>query len=233
MKIFGPAILSFFVLASTEAFSADIYTSSDDDLSIITRFTDVVYDHVDGRETAKEFCYVGNAQDVCAAVQKDSEARIEDYMNGGHDAFEVLSCQTEDGVASVEYRMFSDYTDDVTKTETVSSCGTVDSKAKATIFQSTFSELGSELHIGTYRGVYDSGRTNLCFIGDAKAVCSQIKSDLALTSKEYAEGAHNYQELNSCVLDEEKNTVSAGFTIFHDWVREPVNATHTIKACLN
>lgn len=232
MKTLFSALLTFAALGASPALSAVVYTANSDDLSIVSRFTDVVYDHVDGKNVAREFCYLGQVKDVCTSVQKDSLAAIEEYTNGAHDAFEVESCTADKNAVKVVYRMFSDYTDDVTKDAFITSCGDVSEKAEATIFQTTFGEFGSQLHVGTYRGGVDTGRTSLCFEGKAEAVCAQISQDLALTLEEYKEGAHNYQELKSCVYDAKKGSVEAAFTLFHDWDAEPRDVTHTLDVCL-
>ncbi len=56
-----------------------------------------------------QYCYDGEVNDVCHLVDLGSQMSKENYQDGGHDYFEVVTCVSNHEIINTKIRLFNDY----------------------------------------------------------------------------------------------------------------------------
>jgi len=73
-------------------------------------------------------CFIGQAADVCKAVQAEADGSAAEYYEGAHGKFELEACEIAKGeyeretIVKVNYTRINDYDDDVKLVAEITNC---------------------------------------------------------------------------------------------------------------
>lgn len=126
MKNLRSTILALGTLFSISSQATIVYTKIGSDISL--GFLESRFDYKSDLPSQQElnqksFCYIGDAQGVCGIINSHAGVIQGEIMNGGHEYFNVNSCEVKDGVVAASYEMKGDFGAlAVTATRNISKC---------------------------------------------------------------------------------------------------------------
>lgn len=186
------------------------------------------------------FCFVGDINAVCDAINSAAADMIKEYESGAHDLIEVLSCEVGQHSVSAHYLLTDDYDGNLDVTREISDCGnseeaSADFTGRSEVLQAWSNDEGAvEVFSGFYRlsSLVNDKTQSLCYVGQAENVCGVIAKDAADLIEAYQSGDHFYVDVASCKA-QSSGSVHVEYTLMNDYEPNEIKKSDIIAPCGN
>ncbi|MFG1499483.1 hypothetical protein ABMA70_04680 [Halobacteriovorax sp. XZX-3] len=131
--IFKSLIMMSAVSAFAHSSNSTFIITSDSKLGAIIGFSDSSFNYeVSDAVRARQFCFVGDASQVCSQIHQAAQDMNGRYYQGSHDRIEILSCEEDfatdeysNDEITVEYNLSDDYGSDFKVVRSITDCVTI------------------------------------------------------------------------------------------------------------